>query len=202
MAVRLCAGERWTQGEQRKRGGDGRAGVAHQGNLLVGADTQSARTAPTENPGIHWICREYHRSSPGGGVPFGAHRVGRWLDIKCYNTYNLPSDPEDPARRAEDGEALQVCGGGGLLSIARTAALIEHAGAEAFKPFNLTTTQYNVLRILRGAGTDGLCRNEVGERLVTKVPDVTRLLDRMEAAGLIVAYARRPGSPIRGDAHH
>ena len=73
-----------------------------------------------------------------------------------------------------------------ILSIARTAALIEHAGAEAFKPFNLTITQYNVLRILRGAGDDGLCRNEVGERLVTKVPDVTRLLDRMEAAGLIV----------------
>jgi DNA-binding MarR family transcriptional regulator len=73
-----------------------------------------------------------------------------------------------------------------ILSIARTAALMEHAGAEGLKPFNLTITQYNVLRILRGAGADGLCRNEVGERLVTKVPDVTRLLDRMEAAGLIV----------------
>jgi DNA-binding MarR family transcriptional regulator len=73
-----------------------------------------------------------------------------------------------------------------ILSIARTAALIEHAGAEALKPFDLTITQYNVLRILRGAGSDGLCRNEVGERLVTKVPDVTRLLDRMEAATLIV----------------
>ncbi len=73
-----------------------------------------------------------------------------------------------------------------ILSIARTAALIEHGGAEAFKPYGLTTTQYNVLRILRGAGHEGLCRNEVGERLVTKVPDVTRLLDRMEAAGLIV----------------
>jgi DNA-binding MarR family transcriptional regulator len=73
-----------------------------------------------------------------------------------------------------------------ILSIARTAALIEHSGAEALKPFNLTITQYNVLRILRGAGHEGLCRNEVGERLVTKVPDVTRLLDRMEAAGLIV----------------
>ena len=81
-----------------------------------------------------------------------------------------------------------------LLSIARTAALIEHSGAEAFKPFNLTTTQYNVLRILRGAGPDGLCRNEVGERLVTKVPDVTRLLDRMEAAGLI---ARERGAQDR-----
>lgn len=73
-----------------------------------------------------------------------------------------------------------------ILSVARTAALIEHGGAEAFKPYGLTTTQYNVLRILRGAGQEGLCRNEVGERLVTKVPDVTRLLDRMEAAGLIV----------------
>ena len=73
-----------------------------------------------------------------------------------------------------------------ILSIARTAAVIEHAGAEALKPFNLTITQYNVLRILRGAGSAGLCRNEVGERLVTKVPDVTRLLDRMEASGLIV----------------
>jgi DNA-binding MarR family transcriptional regulator len=73
-----------------------------------------------------------------------------------------------------------------ILSLARTAAVIEHTGAEALKPFNLTITQYNVLRILRGAGGEGLCRNEVGERLVTRVPDVTRLLDRMEAAGLIV----------------
>lgn len=73
-----------------------------------------------------------------------------------------------------------------ILSLARTAAVIEHGGAEALKPFNLTITQYNVLRILRGAGDAGLCRNEVGERLVTKVPDVTRLLDRMEAGGLIV----------------
>ena len=72
-----------------------------------------------------------------------------------------------------------------LLSIARTAALLEHAGAEALKPFDLTITQYNVLRILRGAGEEGLCRNAVGERLVTRVPDVTRLLDRMEATGLI-----------------
>jgi len=72
-----------------------------------------------------------------------------------------------------------------LLSLARTAAVLEHSGAEELKRFDLTITQYNVLRILRGAGTEGLCRNEVGERLVTRVPDVTRLLDRMEAAGLI-----------------
>ena len=49
----------------------------------------------------------------------------------------------------------------------------------------LTQPQYNVLRILRGAGDDGLGRNEIRDRLVTSMPDVTRLLDRMEAAGLI-----------------
>jgi DNA-binding MarR family transcriptional regulator len=75
-----------------------------------------------------------------------------------------------------------------ILSVARTAAVMEHAGAEVMKRFDLTITQYNVLRILRGAGENGLCRNEVGERLVTKVPDVTRLLDRMESSGLITRH--------------
>jgi DNA-binding MarR family transcriptional regulator len=71
------------------------------------------------------------------------------------------------------------------LSLVRTAAMLEHRVSQALKPHGLTATQYNVLRILRGAGAEGLCRNEVGERLVTAVPDVTRLLDRMEQMGLI-----------------
>jgi DNA-binding MarR family transcriptional regulator len=75
-----------------------------------------------------------------------------------------------------------------LLSIARTAAVIDHQFSETLKPHELTPTQYNVLRILRGAGETGLCRNEVGQRLVTKVPDVTRLLDRMEDAELIMRH--------------
>jgi DNA-binding MarR family transcriptional regulator len=74
------------------------------------------------------------------------------------------------------------------LSIVRTAAVLEHGFAQALKRFKLTPTQYNVLRMLRGAGVDGLCRNEVGERLVTNVPDVTRLLDRMEETGLIARH--------------
>lgn len=71
------------------------------------------------------------------------------------------------------------------LGIVRTAAVLEHALTQALKPYGITPTQYNVLRILRGAGADGLCRNEIGERLVTSVPDVTRLLDRMEEMRLI-----------------
>jgi DNA-binding MarR family transcriptional regulator len=71
------------------------------------------------------------------------------------------------------------------LGILRTAAALDHAVAEALRPYSVTPTQYNVLRILRGAGEEGLCRNEVRERMVALVPDATRLLDRMEAAGLI-----------------
>jgi DNA-binding MarR family transcriptional regulator len=72
-----------------------------------------------------------------------------------------------------------------FLSLGRTWAVLEHAFAEALKPYGITGTQYNVLRILRGAGETGLCRAEVMERMIAKVPDATRLLDRMEAVGLI-----------------
>ncbi len=72
-----------------------------------------------------------------------------------------------------------------FLSIGRTWAVLEHGFSEALKPYGITTTQYNVLRILRGAGEGGLCRAEVMERMIAQVPDATRLLDRMEAAGLI-----------------
>ncbi|HEU4697675.1 MAG TPA: MarR family transcriptional regulator [Gemmatimonadales bacterium] len=72
-----------------------------------------------------------------------------------------------------------------LLSILRTAAVLEHQLGEVLKPFGLTPTQHNVLRILRGAGSAGLCGREIGERLVASVPDVPRLLERMEALRLI-----------------
>ena len=79
------------------------------------------------------------------------------------------------ARRSEEA----------LVGIFRTAAILDHAIQDALKPFGITPTQYNVLRILRGAGKDGLCGREIGERLVSKVPDVSRLLDRMEDLGLM-----------------
>ena len=56
---------------------------------------------------------------------------------------------------------------------------------ELLKKANLTPAQYNVLRILRGAHPDGLACRDVGERLINRDPDVTRLLDRMEHGGLI-----------------
>jgi DNA-binding MarR family transcriptional regulator len=72
-----------------------------------------------------------------------------------------------------------------FLNIMRTSALLQHAVAESIKPFGVTQVQYNVLRILRGAGESGLCRHEVRDRMVTPVPDVTRLLDRLQDRGLV-----------------
>jgi DNA-binding MarR family transcriptional regulator len=71
------------------------------------------------------------------------------------------------------------------LSIGRTQAELSDAFELALRPFGISPTQYNVLHILRGAGPDGLCRNEIRDRLLSRMPDVTRLLDRMEDAGLV-----------------
>src|SRR5688500_7057734 len=73
-----------------------------------------------------------------------------------------------------------------LLSIERTAAVLGHRIADALKPYGVTTTQYNVLRMLRGAVEQGLCRNEVLARLIAQEPDVTRLIDRLEEMNFIV----------------
>ena len=71
------------------------------------------------------------------------------------------------------------------LSVIRTGSLLTDAFEQMLKPYGITSAQFNVLRILRGAEPDGLCRNELRERLLTRMPDVTRLLDRMEDAGLV-----------------
>ena len=102
----------------------------------------------------------------------------------CCNTYfpSMPSTLREEIKQTRPFSSLEQ---EAHLSIERTAAILGHAVAEVLKPYGITRTQYNALRILRGAGEKGLCRNEVRERLVAQVPDASRLLDRMEAAGLI-----------------
>jgi DNA-binding MarR family transcriptional regulator len=71
------------------------------------------------------------------------------------------------------------------LSILKTASDMSHLTDLFLRQFDITQIQYNVLRILRGAGPEGLCRNEISERMITAAPDMSRLLDRMERDGLI-----------------
>ena len=71
------------------------------------------------------------------------------------------------------------------LNLVRSADALAREVAGVLKPHGLTAAQYNVLRILRGAGHGGLCRHEISDRLVTQGPDVTRLIDKLERRGLV-----------------
>lgn len=72
-----------------------------------------------------------------------------------------------------------------LLRLIRTGDRLQYEINQMLKKKKLTITQYNALRILRGAGDAGLPCHDIGERMITKVPDVTRLLDRLEDNGLV-----------------
>src|SRR2546421_705841 len=71
-----------------------------------------------------------------------------------------------------------------LLNLLRTADVLGREMAQVLAPADLSPTQYNMLRILRGAG-EALACGEIGSRMITAAPDVTRLLDRLERRGLV-----------------
>jgi DNA-binding MarR family transcriptional regulator len=71
-----------------------------------------------------------------------------------------------------------------FLELLRTTDMLSRRSASVLKTEDLTSTQYNVLRILRGA-PEGLPCGEIGNRMITRDPDITRLLDRMEKRALI-----------------
>jgi DNA-binding MarR family transcriptional regulator len=73
----------------------------------------------------------------------------------------------------------------GILSLLRTADVVRRFLGRVLEPFDVTPQQYNVLRILRGAGCEGLPTLTIGERMLEEAPGVTRLIDRLEAKGLV-----------------
>ena len=98
-----------------------------------------------------------------------------------------------------------------MLNIWRTGDILAHRLDLLLKKRGLTRTQYNFLRILRGAGEDGLPCGDVSERMLTHYPDVTRLVDRLARRGLarrvrtrqdrrvILAKITPPGVDLLGD---
>jgi DNA-binding MarR family transcriptional regulator len=72
-----------------------------------------------------------------------------------------------------------------LVSLQLTTDRAGWLAAELMKEHGLSRTQYNALRILRGAGEKGLACSEIGERMIERDPDITRLLDRLEKRSLI-----------------
>ena len=72
-----------------------------------------------------------------------------------------------------------------FLAILRGADTLQWRLTEMLKPYELSPTQYNALRILRGAGKDGLPCQEIGGRMINRDPDITRLMDRLEQRSLV-----------------
>jgi DNA-binding MarR family transcriptional regulator len=85
---------------------------------------------------------------------------------------------ETPVRRIGSREEAA------FLDLLRTTDMLSRGMVHVLKEEDLSSTQYNVLRILRGA-PDGLTCGEIGNRMITRDPDITRLLDRLEKRGLI-----------------
>jgi len=75
------------------------------------------------------------------------------------------------------------------LGLLRTADAVKRSLAQVIEPHGITPQQYNVLRILRGAGPEGIPTLTIGERMIEQTPGVTRLVDRLERKGLV---ARNP----------
>lgn len=73
-----------------------------------------------------------------------------------------------------------------VLALMRTADQLAAPMNEVLRSANLSVSQYNILRILRGAGDEQLPCGEISARMVRREPDLTRLLDRLEARGLVV----------------
>jgi len=72
-----------------------------------------------------------------------------------------------------------------FVAILKAADAVGQEAEQLVRSSELTGTQYNVLRILRGAEPEGLACREIGERMISHDPDITRLLDRMEKRSLI-----------------
>ena len=71
------------------------------------------------------------------------------------------------------------------LALLRTADLVRRRVARVVEPHGITVQQYNVLRILRGAGEAGIATLEIARRMIEQTPGITRLLDRLEAKHLV-----------------
>jgi DNA-binding MarR family transcriptional regulator len=79
-----------------------------------------------------------------------------------------------------------------FFGIVRTAETLTRQLTETLAPFQLTVSQYSVLDSLRRAGGAGLACGEIAGRLITRDPDVTRMVDRLEDRGLVARRRERP----------
>ena len=101
-------------------------------------------------------------------------------------------------REIRQSRPFQSAGQEAVLALFRTADLVRRYYGAVVEREGVTLQQYNVLRILRGAGRDGLPTLEVADRMVERAPGITRMIDRLEARGWV---ERRRTSADRRQIH-
>ena len=97
----------------------------------------------------------------------------------------MPKSLEEKLKQSKPFENLEV---ETFLNILRTHSLLADGANALFREFGITLVLYNLLRIVRGAGDEGIACSEISDRLVTRVPDVTRLVDRLVKSGLVTRH--------------
>jgi DNA-binding MarR family transcriptional regulator len=107
--------------------------------------------------------------------------------MSTIHPYTLLMSDETSALQREIGQKkpFRSSSQEAVLGILRTADVVRRFLARVLEPYDVTPQQYNVLRILRGAGAEGLPTLTIGERMLEDSPGVTRLVDRLVAKGLV-----------------
>ena len=106
--------------------------------------------------------------------------------MSIITTYNeFMEEMSQLQREIRQGKPFRSRGQEVVVALLRTADLVRRAVSQAVETHDITLQQYNVLRILRGAGEKGLPTLEIADRMIEHAPGVTRLLDRLEAKGLV-----------------
>ena len=105
--------------------------------------------------------------------------------MACYNKQCYTMSVRKPAARLPRQLRPASLEQRVAVALGRAVSGQVHKLEQALTAYGLTPTQYNVLRILNGAGPDGVYATDIGKRLISQGPDVSRLLDRMAEAGLV-----------------
>lgn len=106
------------------------------------------------------------------------------VDVSRYNRYNpfVGRNIQTEIKQSKPFSSLEE---EALVALQRTADRLQWQLSEMLKPHGISPTQYNALRILRGAKEHGRACSEIAERMINRDPDITRLIDRLERRGLV-----------------
>ena len=138
---------------------------------------------------MNWMRREGRRDASARLAAIqrqgaAAFKLDWVLDYIRYNDYieQVAKGIQSEIRQTKPFDSLEE---EAQIALQRTADRLHWRLSEMLKPHGLSPTQYNALRILRGAGGEGWACSEIAERRINRDPDITRLVDRLERRGLV-----------------